>query len=56
LATGVQYIQRSSFAFRGTDVPTRKSKKSGKKLQAGKALPKVKSLRLAANHNEVVLR
>ncbi len=32
------------------------AKKGGKKLQAGKALPRLKSLRLAANHNEVVLR
>jgi hypothetical protein len=37
-------------------MPRKNAKKGGKKLQAGKALPKVKSLRLAANHNEVVLR
>jgi hypothetical protein len=32
------------------------SKKSGKKLQHGKALPALKSLKLAGNHNEIVLR
>ncbi len=32
------------------------AKKGGRKLQAGKALPKLKSLKLSSNHNEVVLR
>lgn len=36
-------------------MPTKKSKKSGKKLRAGKTLPALKSLKLSANHNEVVL-
>ncbi len=37
-------------------MPKKNAKKGGKKLRAGKALPTVKSLRLASNHNEVVLR
>lgn len=32
------------------------AKKGSKKLQAGKSLPARKSPRIAANHNELVLR